>query len=294
MNKILLVGDGAFSKALYHVFQNKKENNLTMWSPNFHLKKKKLNITYNLNEAVQNNDFIFVLVSTPYLEKILEQILTNDLTNKILFLGTKGFLPKPPYFISNYLDKKQVSYSIFGGPNLAKELNEASPTSITFSINDFKKTNQIKTLWPPFIKPIFIKDAISLEICNNLKNIYAIGAGMISSLYPFQNSHFTYLNEVIKELQSLVDEDIYPFLGDLLLTCSMKDSRNFTYGTLIHNVNKRKKYLSKNTVEGLANLETIKCILNDKDITLPIFEGIYESLSLNKVSDKLKTAIFHD
>mgnify|MGYP003464557660 CR=1 FL=1 len=52
--------------------------------------------------------------------------------------------------------------------------------------------------------------------------------------------------------------------------------------------------VSKNTVEGLANLETIKRILKDKDITLPIFEGIYESLSLNKVSDKLKTAIFHD
>lgn len=294
MNKILLVGDGAFSKALYKVFQTKKENKLTMWSPNFHLKKKNLNITYDINEGIQNNDFIFVLVSTPYLEKILEQILTNDLTNKILFLGTKGLLSKPPYFISDYLDKKQISYSIFGGPNLAKELCEASPTSITFSTNDFKNTNQIKTLWPPFIKPIFIKDAISLEICNNLKNIYAIGAGMISSLYPFQNSHFTYLNEVIKELQSVVDEDIYPFLGDLLLTCSMKDSRNFTYGTLIHDVNKRKKYLLKNTVEGLTNLETIKHILKDKDITLPIFEGIYESLSLNKVSDKLKTAIFHD
>ena len=58
--------------------------------------------------------------------------------------------------------------------------------------------------------------------------------------------------------------------------------------------NKRKKYLLKNTVEGLANLETINFILKNKKITLPIFEGIYESLSLNKVSDKLKEAIFHN
>ena len=47
-------------------------------------------------------------------------------------------------------------------------------------------------------------------------------------------------------------------------------------------------------MEGLANLETINFILKNKKITLPIFEGIYESLSLNKVSDKLKEAIFHN
>ena len=294
MNKILLIGDGAFSKALYKVLQKKEENNLIMWSPNAHLKKKNLNITYDLDEAIQNNDFIFILVSTPYLEKILEQVLKNDLTNKILLVGTKGLLPKKPYFISEYLDNKKISYSIFGGPNLAKELEKMSPTSITFSMDNLERKNDISALWPSFVKPIFIKKAISLEICNNLKNIYAIGAGMINSLYPFQNSHFTYLNEVIKELQYLLDEDIYPFLGDLLLTCSMNDSRNFTYGILMNETNKRKKYLLKNTVEGLANLETINLILKGKKITLPIFEGIYESLSLNKISDKLKEAIFHN
>lgn len=294
MNKILLVGDGAFSKALYKVLTENEENELTMWSPNTHFKKKKLNMTYALEEAIQNNDFIFILVSTPYLEKILEQVLKNDLTNKILLVGTKGLLLKKPYFISEYLDNKKIAYSIFGGPNLAKELEKMSPTSITFSTNSLVRKSEISSLWPSFIKPIFITKAISLEICNNLKNIYAIGAGMINSLYPFQNTHFTYLNEVIKELQSLLGEDIYPFLGDLLLTCSMNDSRNFTYGTLMNEESKRKKYLLKNTVEGLANLETINFILKNKKITLPIFEGIYESLSLNKVSDKLKEAIFHN
>ena len=117
-----------------------------------------------------------------------------------------------------------------------------SPTSITFSTNSLVRKSEISSLWPSFIKPIFITKAISLEICNNLKNIYAIGAGMINSLYPFQNTHFTYLNEVIKELQSLLGEDIYPFLGDLLLTCSMNDSRNFTYGTL-----RMRKIKEKNT-----------------------------------------------
>lgn len=294
MNKILLVGDGAFSKALYKVLTENEENELTMWSPNTHFKKKKLNMTYALDDAIQNNDFIFILVSTPYLEKILEQVLKNDLTNKILLVGTKGLLPKKPYFISEYLDNKKIAYSIFGGPNLAKELEKMSPTSITFSTNSLVRKSEISSLWPSFIKPIFITKAISLEICNNLKNIYAIGAGMINSLYPFQNTHFTYLNEVIKELQSLLGEDIYPFLGDLLLTCSMNDSRNLTYGTLMNEENKRKKYLLKNTVEGLANLETINFILKNKKITLPIFEGIYESLSLNKVSDKLKEVIFHN
>lgn len=294
MHKILLVGDGAFSKALYKVLTENEENELTMWSPNSHFKKKKINITYDLDISISQNDFIFILVSTTYLENILRQVLEHDLTNKILLLGTKGLLPKKPYFISNYLNEKKVSYTIFGGPNLAKELEKMSPASITFSMNGLKNTRQIATLWPSFIKTIFIKNAVSLEMCNNLKNIYAIGAGMISSLYPFQNSHFTYLSEVVKELQNLLNEDISSFLGDLLLTSSMYDSRNFTYGTLIGKASKSQKYLLKNTVEGLANLETVRDILKEKEITLPIFEGIYESLSLNKVSDKLKEAIFHD
>ena len=49
MNKILLVGDGAFSKALYKVLTENEENELTMWSPNTHFKKKKLNMTYALD-----------------------------------------------------------------------------------------------------------------------------------------------------------------------------------------------------------------------------------------------------
>lgn len=294
MNKILLLGSGAFSLALLSVLEKKATNQITLWSPDktFKLKRKNVLLTYDLEPALIKNDYIFVLTSSKYLTDLLKKILNVNLKEKILFIGTKGLLEENPYFMSDYLESKGISYSLFGGPNLAEELLHSSPTTISFASNYPDAEEKIKNLFPFWIKQITVKKAHSLELCNVLKNIYAIGSGMIYKTYPYSNTHYSYVNEVIKELKRILNDDMYPFLGDLLLTCSMMKSRNFTYGFLFDNVKKRTKFLENNTVEGLMNLEFVKQILEKENISAPLFFSIYKSLKTGKIDEKLKEVIF--
>lgn len=293
MNKIALLGSGTFALSFLEVL-DKKDNALTLWSPDKNFKKKLKNatLTYDLLESVKDKDYIFILVSSKYLGSLLNTLLKLDLTEKVLFIGTKGLLQEESYYLSDFLEKHSLTYTIFGGPNLASELLKKSPTTISFSSNYMESKKIVENIFPNWIQPLYVKNPHHLELCNVLKNIYAIGSGMLYSYYPFLNTHFSYINKVILELQNLLKEDIYPFLGDVLLTSSMKDSRNYTYGLLFSNKKKKDKFLKNNTVEGLENLEYVKKVLEKEGLCAPIFLSIYESIKEDSISPKLKEVIF--
>ena len=75
------------------------------------------------------------------------------------------------------------------------------------------------------------------------------------------------------------EETILSFagIGDILLTCSSSKSRNYTLGKMIGEERERqeiKKYIDSSTIEGLYTLNSIKKLLKDKEIEMPIIDLI--------------------
>ena len=72
----------------------------------------------------------------------------------------------------------------------------------------------------------------------------------------------------------------YAGIGDLFLTSSSPNSRNFTLGTVIAMGRKKEvnEFLYKNTVEGYENLLSFYKYLKEKSIDAPILTKIYQIL----------------
>ena len=310
--KIALIGSGNYSFAIASLLLE-KTNKLTMWSHDktFTLPKsyqKQITLETDLTKTIQENNIIFLLISSTYVETTLEDLPKSLFKNKLIFIGTKGLLPHKPYYLSKYLrNQKHIHHLIyFAGPNLASDLKRLTPTSMTFAITKARQKKQIKNLFPDFISMHLTYLFEPLELASTLKNIYAIGSGILEAKYQSQSTTFAYLSKAYDECLSILDQitDYTKYMrdfkyiplditGDFFLTGTMKESRNKKYGTLIHNKEAKAKYEQESTIEGLVNLPYAYEFLKKRKVKAPLFYTLYQIIILEKDPNTLEEVTFH-
>ena len=145
----------------------------------------------------------------------------------------------------------------------------------------------IKAMQNDYVKLRHTKDIIGTEICGSIKNIIAIASGMIDGMgFPISTSSM-FITESLNDIKELIkslggdSKTILSFagFGDLLLTCTSEKSRNYTLGRIIGENKSRKeidKYIESTTIEGLYTLKSIKKLLRNKKIKMPIINLIYD------------------
>lgn len=309
--KITCIGSGAFSLAIVNLLKEKIENQIYVWSHDekwiqTSIKKKKITIediempisdnihlTASYEEALTNTDAIFILVSSKFFVDVTNELQYYPLKKTPIYIGTKGTLDVSPYFLTTYAKKtlkgKHINY--IAGPNMAKDLLQNSPCVLSLTTRKKSDFILLKLLLPEFVNIEKIEEPNVLEISSVLKNIYAIGAGIIYEKYPYSSTLLSYSAESYKELSNLLyqkfdfeDTELCAGItGDFFLTTSMLESRNFMYGRKRSiSANEGSKYLKKNTVEGYENIDNIILYLGSQIKKYPILEAIYLILYKNE------------
>ena len=79
--------------------------------------------------------------------------------------------------------------------------------------------------------------------------------------------------------------------GDLLLTCTSKKSRNFTFGQYLATKTQSEieEYINTHTIEGLYTLKAIYKLISDKEVDIPIINLIYDIVFHQKNPKELLT-----
>lgn len=281
--KITCFGSGIFSLAIALELAKQKKNHIIIWTPDEkwlkevnktntfvindekYPQKDNITITTSYEEALKDTSAIFLLTASIYLKSVILEIKKYYKPNTPIFNASKGLIDTKPYyasrFIKNTLKTKKTAF--LAGPNFAHDLLKDAVTTITVGTKDKQNYQLLKTIFPKNIKLEYLKDEKALELASVLKNIYAIGSGMIYKNSPYKSTIFAYLTESYNEfLEILYEECNYPneklysgTLGDFFLTCSETESRNFTYGRLLIQTKKEANlFLKQNTVEGYNNL----------------------------------------
>ncbi len=303
--KIGIIGTGVFSTAVAILLAANKENNITMWSENEALieefkKTKKLNqiipnktipknitITNQYEEALQDAKIVFLMTSATYIEKVckdIKHIIPKDIP---VCIGTKGINDKKMVhsIVHKYLNNK---ITIMSGPTFSKDVANEEPIGFVLASKDKKARKIIKDAF--LYLDVDIEETNDVEgvaLCSCLKNIYALGSGILSGLGYHESTNALYLTQVFKELylilyhynSSLDTLHGYAGLGDLIATCNSPQSRNFMYGEMIGKKTSKKtqeKFLSQNTIEGLQALEPIHKLLHRKHIKCPLLNTLYK------------------
>lgn len=320
--KIGIIGTGAFSVAIANLISENKENKITLWSENKELVEEfakthkiealfkdvtfanNITITNSYDEVLKEIDVLFIVTSIPYLEEVSLAIKDKINKNIPICLCTKGIYGEKNLFA--YQIVKSIlknPLAILSGPTFALDMINKNPIGFNIACKSKKQKELYQKLFNfPYVKVIFTNDLLGISIVGSLKNIYAIGSGIIDGLGFKESTKAYYLTNVFQEL----NEVLYKFkaegstlhtlagIGDLIATCSSTNSRNFTLGKMISSKKSKKEiveYKEKNTLEGCQALKHILPLLDKKKCSAPIINSLYKIVFEGEDANTLLTTL---
>ena len=306
--KIGIIGTGAYAIALSSIFENVTDN-IMMWTKieteykeliNKHTNKKlnyKLNknikFTMSLEELLVENEIIVLAIPAKFLKQIILDLKPFYINQEIL-IATKGMIENPNCLIHEYLKKilKTDKISCLFGPSFAIDLIKKEPIGFTLGTENKNSLCIYKNILKGinYLTFDYTNDVIGIEVCSILKNIIAIGSGILTGMHVNNSTIAKYLKDASLEIQEIIlklkgNEKTfltYAGLGDYILTAINKQSRNFTFGTLIGEDKDYKNYMKTTTVEGSENLNSMYNYLQNKNIKSNIIILLYKIIYLEK------------
>ncbi len=248
----------------------------------------------DINKAINASSNILFGIPSAFLKETIDRIEIENLENKSIISAVKGLLPEYGMFLNEYLiqnkEAKFSDYQFITGPCHAEEVAQEKLSYLTVCSHDLAKAEETSmNLNTDYIKSIFGLDVMGAQMSSALKNIYALGAGIIHgqgygdnflSVYTTncfaEASRYIHLNYDVKNPN--INSSAY--LGDLLVTCYSLHSRNRMFGTMIgqgYSVKTARIELGM-VAEGYYATKALFSRDETNDDTLPIAHIIYSIL----------------
>ena len=301
--KIGILGAGAYGMAMTSVFDN-NGHKIKIWSNseeevNLLLTNHKSNkidyiipddfvITTDMKLVVMDADIIVIAVPSEFVRNVCMELNKYFKEEQIICIASKGIENNSCLFMDDVVRQciKTDNIAVISGGTFAEDMVKEVPVGLTLATKSKLAGDIIlKAMENDYVKIQITDDIIGTEICGSIKNVFAIAAGMLEGMKYPESTKSLFMTEVIKDIKFLIkslggkEETILSFagIGDILLTCSSSKSRNYTLGKMIGEERERqeiKKYIDSSTIEGLYTLNSIKKLLKDKEIEMPIIDLI--------------------
>lgn len=322
---ITIIGTGAYGTVLANVLTdnnhnvimygiNRKEvNDINNYHLNCHffgnLKiNKKIKATTNFMTAVENAEYIILGIPVVVIKLIIEKI-NKTVTKPVVIINVaKGLDPETHEILSKTIVKLinpsiLKTYAGIYGPSIAKEVLQRKPTCIMAVSNNLAIAQKIRDL---FNNEYFVTfaddDVIGTEYAAALKNAIAIASGIFNGLYKSDNTKASLITMGLNEIKIFAKskgahiETFLNFAGlaDLILTATSIKSRNYLLGFEIAQADDAERVLlnRNKTVEGVLTCKTIVLDARANNVTLPLFEALYDILYNKKRPSLIINNIF--
>ncbi|KRS11290.1 glycerol-3-phosphate dehydrogenase [Roseovarius atlanticus] len=162
------------------------------------------------------------------------------------------------------------------GPSFAHDIARGLPTALTLACGSERIGEQLQArLTTPNIRLYRTTDVIGAELGGALKNVIAIACGAAIGAGLGESARAALMTRGFAELVKVAEaygakaETLAGLsgFGDLVLTCTSAQSRNFRFG---QSIGAGETFDSGVTVEGAATAEALAEIAQDAGLDLPI------------------------
>ena len=241
------------------------------------------------------NDYDLVLLAVPSKAciSVLRQ-LKQYLTHKVIILNVaKGFHPDTHERLSTVVIRemgdKLESYAALLGPSHAEEVIRKMLTAVNIVSEDEETAIKIQHMFAnEYFRVYRNTDVIGCEYASGLKNIIAIASGILYGLGLGDNAKASLMTRGLAEMTRYglaKGGKMETFIGlcgmgDLIVTCTSRFSRNWQAGYQIGCDNSAANFWKTNekTVEGVEACRIIKQEAEKIGISMPITNELYEVL----------------
>ncbi len=244
--------------------------------------------------TVRDADVVVLAVPSAFISDVARQV--SDLAEKkvIVVNVAKGFDPhtneRMSDAIRHAMDPEKLSSVVsLIGPSHAEEVVERQLTSIDAISSEEKDASLIQKLFSNHYLRIYTgTDEPGSELGAAVKNVMAIASGIIAGLGYKDNTRAALITRGLQEMirfgtafggkpETFVG---LTGVGDLIVTCSSLNSRNFQAGYQIGRENDVENFLKNNkkTVEGIRTAKIVHELAKEKNLDMPICEEVYQIL----------------
>ncbi|MCI1273597.1 MAG: NAD(P)-dependent glycerol-3-phosphate dehydrogenase [Clostridiaceae bacterium] len=255
--------------------------------------QEKVEITSDLQKAINNADIILSVVATSGTRDVCEHLkLAGVKPEQILVNASKGIelpsLMRMSEVIKDVLPSQRLV--ILSGPTLAKEVLAGLPTAASVASDDMEAATfvqqhcSVKNKFRLYTN----SDVIGVELGGSLKNVIAIASGFAHTMTLGDNCAGALLTRGMAEIVRVSvklgasPSTLYGLsgMGDLIATCSSPMSRNYTVGSMLAKGKKIDDILKElgSVAEGVKTSRAICELAKKLNIEVPVSNAIYEAV----------------
>lgn len=258
--------------------------------------------TNELKEIATNCRLIFPIVPSAVFRSMMQKVGPYLRPEHILIHGTKGFdldddvdlddggllKPKMVSTMSQVIEQESCVLRVgcLSGPNLAREIVQGQPTATVIGSHFDEVIREGKRVLSSEHFHVFgTHDLLGAELAGGLKNIIAIGSGILRGQGFGKNLQAMLITRGLTEMVHIgktIGADSSAFfgtagIGDLVATATSKDSRNFTFGYRLGKGETKEEILatSDEVAEGVRTLQITYQLAKYYKLRLPITQMLY-------------------
>lgn len=275
-----------FEKELFDIAEKTKEN--SYYLPGFALTDN-IAFTNDIKSIPEFSGNIIFATPSFALRKTAAMI-SEELSDKRVLILTKGIENGTNLFMSEVIKEitpGRAGIASLSGPSFAKEVAEGLFTSTVIASNDKELSLYFQKIIHSNTFRVYTSDDIAgVELGGAMKNIMAIGAGIIQGLNLGTNTLAAYITRSLAELKRLgrsfgARDTTFMGLsgmGDLILTSYGKLSRNRFFGVELAQGKKAAEIIEgqKSVVEGYYTVKAAYDLSRKLNVAMPITEELYK------------------
>ena len=311
MERIGVIGAGSWGTALAVVLA-KNGHQVTVWSiiedeiamlkeKHEHVDKlpgvklpESMEFTTDLEKAVRTSDMLVLAVPSIFTRSTAKCMAPFVKDGQIIVCVAKGIEETTLMTISDVVEQEipNADVAIMCGPSHAEEVGVGLPTTVVAGARTKATAEKVQDVFMDEVFRVYTStDVLGMELGGSLKNVIALAAGVADGLGFGDNTKAALITRGIAEISRLAiamgakAETLAGLtgIGDLIVTCASKHSRNRKAGMLIgqgYTMEEATKEV-KMVVEGIYSAKAARALAQKYEVDMPIIDIVNQVLFEN-------------
>ena len=250
--------------------------------------------TTDLKAALDQATVLLFVLPTKAIRSVARQVasyLSQSDAQPLLVHATKGLEQGTHLRVSQMIEAEipRPDYQdlvVLSGPSHAEEVARHDLTTVTAACPNLQAAEKVQALFKNHYFRIYTNtDVVGVEMGAALKNIIALGAGVLAGAGYGDNAKAALVTRGLAEISRMgikLGADPLTFVGlsgvgDLVVTCTSPHSRNWQAGNLLAKGYSKEAIEEEiqMVVEGIATCQSAYELAKESGIEMPITEALY-------------------
>lgn len=325
MSKVSVIGAGSWGTALA-ILLEKNGHQVTLWSHREEEAKELaksrehksklpgveipegIEIIGNLESALREKDVIVFAVPSVAVRSTAKKVAPYVKEEQLIVNVAKGIEETTLMTLTDIIEEEipGAKGCVLSGPSHAEEVSRGLPTTCVVGAKDKETAEFLQNI---FMSPVFrvyiSPDILGIELGGALKNVIALAAGTADGLGYGDNTKAALITRGITEIARLgiamgAKADTFYGLsgiGDLIVTCASKHSRNRKAGYLMGQGRSMQQAMDEvnMVVEGVYSAKAGLALSQKYKVEMPIIEQVNKVLFEGKApADAVRELMVRD